>query len=208
MQTNGARQFKCVLIGNLNTGKTAYIKRLLLGDFEKRYVATLGVEVHSLNVQVTSDITSTAVQGNANRKIERVTLNVWDCAGDDNFGGLRDGYWIMADMAIIMFDSFQSFSDAINQWTRHLQRINPNIPIVFVWNKFNQDQTEFTPVQLAEQQTLEEACNIFKAKMPSRFHICKVNTKNAENLLNPITSLLREVMNDSSILVSSEIDFK
>lgn len=37
--------FKCVLVGDGGTGKTTFVKRHLTGEFEKKYVATLGVEV-------------------------------------------------------------------------------------------------------------------------------------------------------------------
>ena len=41
-------QFKLTLFGDGGTGKTTFVKRHLTDEFEKKYVATLGVEVHPL----------------------------------------------------------------------------------------------------------------------------------------------------------------
>jgi len=51
--------------------------------------ATLGVEVHPLLFHT-------------NRG--PIRFNVWDTAGQEKFGGLRDGYYIQGQCAIIMFD--------------------------------------------------------------------------------------------------------
>lgn len=69
--------FKCVLVGDGGTGKTTFVKRHLTGEFEKKYVATLGVDVHPLVFHT-------------NRGA--ITFNVWDTAGQEKFGGLRDGW--------------------------------------------------------------------------------------------------------------------
>ncbi|KAF0293595.1 GTP-binding nuclear protein Ran, testis-specific isoform [Amphibalanus amphitrite] len=78
-QTADMPTFKCVLLGDGGTGKTTFVKRHLTGEFEKKYVATLGVEVHPLVFHT-------------NRGAIR--FNVWDTAGQEKFGGLRDGYYI------------------------------------------------------------------------------------------------------------------
>ncbi len=88
-QQTTSYEFKVVLVGDGATGKTTFVKRHISGEFEKKYVATLGVEVRPLPFYTNKG---------------RVMLNVWDTAGQEKFGGLRDGYYIMANAAIIFFD--------------------------------------------------------------------------------------------------------
>lgn len=113
--------FKCVLVGDGGTGKTTFVKRHMTGEFEKRYVATLGVEVHPLVFHT-------------NRG--PIRFNVWDTAGQEKFGGLRDGYYIQGQCAIIMFDvtSRVTYKNVPN-WHRDLIRVCENIPIVLCGNK-------------------------------------------------------------------------
>ena len=55
-------------------GKTTFVKRHLTGEFEKKYNATVGVEVHPLQFQT-------------NRGL--IVYNVWDTAGQEKFGGKK-----------------------------------------------------------------------------------------------------------------------
>ncbi|KAI9759469.1 MAG: putative 26S proteasome regulatory subunit [Chaenotheca gracillima] len=124
-QPGGAEQpignFKLVLVGDGGTGKTTFVKRHLTGEFEKKYIATLGVEVHPL------DFTTSA---------GKLRFDVWDTAGQEKFGGLRDGYYIGGNCGIIMFDVTSRITyKNVPNWHRDLVRVCEVIPIVLVGNK-------------------------------------------------------------------------
>ena len=65
-----------------------------------------------------------------------IRFNVWDTAGQEKFGGLRDGYYINGNCAIIMFDvtSRVTYKNVPN-WHRDLARVCNQIPIVLCGNK-------------------------------------------------------------------------
>ncbi|XP_077868520.1 GTP-binding nuclear protein ran-1-like [Saccoglossus kowalevskii] len=119
--TGPAATLKMVVVGDGGTGKTTFVKRHLTGEFEKRYIATIGAEVHMMNFYTTRGL---------------IRFNVWDTAGQEKFGALRDGYYIGAHCAIIMFDvtSRVTYKNVPN-WHRDLARVCENIPIVLCGNK-------------------------------------------------------------------------
>src|SRR6266404_5900311 len=63
-------------------------------------------------------------------------FNVWDTAGQEKFGGLRDGYYIQGQCAIVMFDVTSRITyKNVPNWHRDLERVCENIPIVLCGNK-------------------------------------------------------------------------
>jgi GTP-binding nuclear protein Ran len=65
-----------------------------------------------------------------------ICFNVWDTAGQEKFGGLRDGYYIQGQCGIIMFDVTSKITyKNVPNWHRDLERVCENIPIVLCGNK-------------------------------------------------------------------------
>ena len=114
-------EFKLVLCGDGGTGKTTFVKRHITGEFEKKYIATLGVEVHPM-VFCTSH--------------GKIRFQVWDTAGQEKLSALRDGYYIGAHCGIIMFDVCSRVTyKNVTKWYKELTRVCEGIPIVLVGNK-------------------------------------------------------------------------
>ena len=110
---------KMILVGDGGVGKTTFMKRHLTGDFEKKYVPTLGVEVYPYKNDY---------------MLNKYT--VWDTAGQEKFGGLRDGYYIGADVAVVMFDITSKITfKNVPKWIKEIRKLNNSIPIIVCGNK-------------------------------------------------------------------------
>jgi GTP-binding nuclear protein Ran len=155
-------QYKIILVGDGNVGKTTWIKKLLTSNFEKKYVATLGVEVHPIHVQT---------------NIGLVIFNMWDCAGQEKYGGLRDGYYIHGDGAIIMYDSTNEHSkEHMEGWEYDVRRVctkNNTFPLIKVATKC--DDGIYPKLYMG------------------------ISTKSNHNIMAPLLELVRKIRNDNSI---------
>jgi small GTP-binding protein len=67
-----------------------------------------------------------------------IRFNIWDTAGQEKLGKLRECYYIGADCAIIMFDlTTRTSYNNVPKWYKDLTKICEAIPIVLVGNKVN-----------------------------------------------------------------------
>jgi GTP-binding nuclear protein Ran len=166
-------QGKLLLVGDGGVGKTAFVKRHLTGDFEKRYIATVGVDVHPLTF-----VTSRG----------KIGFYCWDTAGQERFGGLRDGYYIQADCGIIMFEvtSRQTYRNVPN-WYRDITRVCDNIPIVLVGNKVDAPDRQVKPKQI-----------VFHRRRGLQYY--DISAKSNYNFEKPFLWLARRLANDPGLV--------
>jgi GTPase SAR1 family protein len=74
---------KVVFVGSALSGKTSVVRKMLGASQDTDgYIATISVEVHPIKVRCD-------------------TFNIWDCAGQSALGGLRDGYYIGANIVFV-----------------------------------------------------------------------------------------------------------
>lgn len=125
MNTN---TFKIILVGDAGVGKTTLVNRHTSGNFEKRYIATLGVDVTPLRFKT---------------NYGEYVLNIWDCAGSEKFSGLGDGYYVEADAAICMFSLDSKITmENIPKWIRDVKRMCENIPTIIAGSKYDDPNLE------------------------------------------------------------------
>lgn len=169
-------QYKVVVCGVGNTGKSAFVQRFISGDFTERYNPTLGVEVHPLVF-------------NTNKGF--VQYNVWDCAGSDGLKGLADGYYINAHCAIVFVDSPEDNpsngqGDGGNEWKqfiRDLRAIKHDLPIVLVRNKIDLHMGTSWNWSTVLQDEVSDGCDVIEISSKSNYNIEKPFHSLAKKLL-------------------------
>lgn len=166
-------QVKCLLVGDGGVGKTTFVKRHLTGEFEKKYVATIGVDIHSINFDTNKG---------------RIIFNVWDTAGQEKFGSIRDGYYVKGQCGIIMFDVTARITyKNVGVWFRDLARICDGIPIVIVGNK----------VDIKDRKVKSKQIDFHRKHNINYYDISAKNNLNYEK---PFLSLAKKLVADPSLV--------
>lgn len=164
--------FKLVLVGDGGVGKTTFVKRHISGEFEKKYIATLGVEVRPLDFHTNCG---------------PIRFNTWDTAGQEKFGGLRDGYYIGGQCGIIMFDVTSRITyKNVPNWHRDLVRVCDNIPIVLCGNK----------VDIKDRKVKDKAITFHRKKNLQYYNI---SAKSNYNFEKPFLWLARKLAGNANL---------
>lgn len=119
--------FKVCIFGDGGVGKTSLVKRYLTGLFTGDSSMTLGVDFHIKRFEF---------QG------KKISLQIWDFAGEERFRFLLPGYVKGALGGIFMFDltrpsSLQNFDDWIKIFKEGTQNEEIKVPIIMVGGKLD-----------------------------------------------------------------------
>lgn len=125
--------YKILVIGELGTGKTSFIKRYVHQFFSENYRATIGV-----------DFALKVLNWDQNTIIR---LQLWDIAGQERFGNMTRVYYKEAVGAFIVFDITRSATfDAVIKWKQDLDSKvqlpdGKPIPCILLANKCDQQKS-------------------------------------------------------------------
>jgi GTP-binding nuclear protein Ran len=168
------RTFKIILVGDGGVGKTALIRRHQTGEFREDYIATMGVEVHPLEFKTSEG---------------SVTLNIWDCAGKEEFRGLEKGYYTGADGAILMFDVEEPDTYGhIPYWYKNVKEMARNAPMVLCGNKVDSRNRRVKPSGIK-----------FHKRYAMQYY--DISARSNYNFEKPFLFLIREMMNKPDLVI-------
>ena len=119
---------KVIVLGDGAVGKTSIVHRYVTDKFQKRYTATIGVDILNKTVKISKDVTD-----------YEVNLNLWDIGGQDSFKLVRGKFYKQAIAALLIFDLTNKKSfDNLNEWVKEaLNNVEQQIPFVLVGNKID-----------------------------------------------------------------------
>lgn len=206
------KSIKIVLLGDGAIGKTSYFNRISSGDtdeykFNKTYDATRGCNICQIEYTIGK---------------YSITIHLFDTAGQEKFGALRDSYLMGADGIILMYDltEITTKQNILTKWIPDIKRVlndasvKTHIPVAIVGNK--NDRIDITSLKcndherpelndLTDEHMLTNTLGIRSSTLKSAYNsqgTYKGNTiehfyisvKADENLLTPINWLLENIL--------------
>ena len=160
---------KIVLIGDGSTGKSSFVNylknlhQLINYKFQKNYNATDNFDLDQIKLNTN--------QGT-------IIIDLWDTAGQENRGKLRDAYLKGADGIIVFYDiSEKKTIENVSTWLEQIKKITPNKPVAVIGNKSD----KFANIQLAESVKIRE-CNLQRDVGHTRIKNFIISIKNNTHL--------------------------
>ncbi len=106
--------YKVILLGESSVGKTSIIYRLTQNKFSDITISTINEFFTEKNLMI---------KGN------KISLQIWDTAGEEKYRSIVKNYYKGSIAAILVYDitNKQSFEEIKNFWYKEIKQFNPNI---------------------------------------------------------------------------------
>lgn len=167
--------YKIIVVGEIGTGKTSLIRRIIHNNFSENIQPTIGI-----------NFVQKIINWSSNTKIE---LQLWDIAGNTSKSWLTRMYYTSATAALILFDinNMDSFKK-IKNWKRDIDEKvvtsnNQHIPCLLIGNK--SDISDWGK----SQEEMKKFC-----KNNGFLNFFKVSTKEDNNVKESINFLLKYII--------------
>jgi len=172
-----SKEFKIIIVGDAEVGKTAFIHKYLTEEFKDTYIPTKNVETNSICFNTSA--------GN-------VIFTILDISSKDRYSWGSNEYLSGVNAAIIMVDltnriSYQSTEEF---WLPIVKKYYSEIPIIVIGNKCDCKNIKTASEKISELD------------VPSFF----ISSKEGTNIKTPFLYLVKTLLeNNSLIFLKSEV---
>jgi len=172
--------FKVCLFGDGGVGKTTLVNRYLTGVFKGNSTITIGVDFHVKKLDIDG---------------YRVSLQIWDFAGEDRFRFLLPSYVVGASGGIFMYDitrysSLKNFEDWITIFKKGYIGDKKQIPVIMVGGKLD--------LQYKRAVSSKEAYELAKAHNLYGFVEC--SSKDGRNVEDVFSEMAKLMLHNTGLI--------
>lgn len=172
--------FKVCLFGDGGVGKTTLINRYLTGVFQGGQEITIGVDFHIKKIIIEET---------------RISLQIWDFAGEERFRFLLPSYVLGASGGIFVYDitrftSLKNFQDWVEIFKQGYKGPSDQIPIIMVGSKLD--------LEYKRAVSRTEAYEL--AKKNNLFGYIECSSKEGQNVQEVFLEIGRIMLRQSKIL--------
>ncbi len=140
---------KVILLGDEAVGKTSLIRRLVVDQFDDKYISTIGTKVTAKKIQI-----------NLKEITTHLTLQIWDILGQKGYTKLHNSSFRGANGVLMVADITRedTLKSLENYWIPTVENTVGSIPIIILANKSDLiKKAEF------KEKELRSFANKFKA---------------------------------------------
>jgi Ras-related protein Rab-11A len=172
-KTTSTFQFKLPIFGDSGVGKTTLTHRYLHGLFKESYHSTVGIDFFLKKLEL---------DGN------KISLQIWDFAGEEKFRFLLPGVTNGANGTIFMFDitRYVTFEN-LSKWLSVFKTANENhdqtVPVLLVGSKTDLEGIRTVPYKEAKSFAQDN-------KLIGYIECSSKNGENVEELFRKITKVM------------------
>jgi len=171
--------YKVCIFGDGGVGKTTLIGRYLTGVFQSNSEITIGVDFHIKKLEILG---------------KRVTLQIWDFAGESRFRFLLPSYVLGASGGIFMYDitrysSLKNFQDWLSIIKQGYRGPIKKIPIIMVGSKLD----------LEHKRAVSRDDAYELAKENGLFGYIECSSKDGQNVEEVFAEIGRLMMNNTNL---------
>ncbi len=186
--------YKIILIGNTDVGKTALFKKMETGEFSDKNISTIGVAKKTLYTPVEVDI-------NGKRIKKNICVSLYDTAGQEKFKSITLNYFKETEGIILMYDITKRESfDNVEAWINSIKESigsshSSEYVIILMGNKLDLVDENSNNRKVTEYEA-EDICNKFDMIWGGEISVKNIKYDDLINIFSEYTGKIYEIIGE------------